>query len=53
MKKGSGKGKDPVLDALKKASKGLLFPSEFASVHFDRESRRLVTVGRYETFVEV
>src|SRR5262245_24219710 len=28
--KGSGKakGKDPVLDALKKASKGLLFPSE-------------------------
>src|SRR5262245_43651735 len=26
--KGSGKGKDPTLDALKKASKGLMFPSE-------------------------
>jgi hypothetical protein len=26
--KGSGKAKDPVLDALKEASKGLLFPSE-------------------------
>jgi WD40 repeat protein len=29
------------------------FRRDFASVHFDRESRRLVTVGRYETFVEV
>jgi Nuclease A inhibitor-like protein len=26
--KGSGKGKDPTLDVLRKASKGLLFPSE-------------------------
>jgi len=29
------------------------FRRDFASVHFDRESRRLVTVGRYATFVEV
>jgi WD40 repeat protein len=29
------------------------FRRDFASVHFDRESRRLVTVGRYESFVEV
>jgi histidine triad (HIT) family protein len=28
MKKDSGKGKDPVLDGLKRASKGLLWPSE-------------------------